>query len=185
MYKWEACNNTILSGYSFEGTVVDCEGSQMLNCQPSDGVQGEKCLPSNKEQKTSHKSRQIESWDKQTVMETIDATTKKMRTLQGQLSEEEAVLASIVLLCDNNFIKTKFLCKAINLDVSYDSYLNFQRRCIAQVFEEVWSGMNSLVEKLLKNQAEICLCTAGTCNFNECIARYCDSTCTLKPLFDF
>ena len=184
MYKWEACNNTMLSGYSFEGIVVDCDGSQMLS-QSSDGVQGEKCLPSNKEQKTSHKSRQVESWDKQTVMETIDHTRKKMRTL-GQLSEKEAVLASIVLLCDNNYIKTKFLCEAVNLEVSHDSYLNFQRRCIAPVFEEVWSGMNSLVEKLLKNQAEICLCTAGTCNsFNECIARYCDSTCTLKPLFDF
>lgn len=176
MYKWEACNNTMLSGYSFEGIVVDCDGSQMLNCQSSDGVRGEKCLPSNKEQKTCHKSRQVKSWDKQTVIEKIDATKKKMRTL-AQLSEKEAVLASIVLLCDNNYIKTKFLCEAVNLEVSHESFLNFQTSCIAPVFEEVWSGMNSLVEKLLKNQVEICLCTTGTCNsFNECIAGYCDST---------
>lgn len=166
----------MLSGYSFEGIVVDCDGSQMLNCQSSDGVrQGEKSPLSHKEQNTSHKSNQVESWDKQAVMEKIDATKKKMRTLT-RLSKEEAVLATIVLICGNNYIKTKFLCEAVNLEISHDSFLNFQTSCIAPVFRDVWSGMNDLVEKLLRNQVEICLCTAGTCNsFNECIARYCDS----------
>lgn len=173
MYKWEACNNTMLSGYSFEGIVVDCDGSQMLNCQSSDGVQqGEKSLPSNKEKETSHKSKQVESSDEQTVMEKIDATKKKMGTLT-QLSIEEATLASIVLICGNNYLKMNLLLKTFNLIVNWDSFLNFQRSCIAPVYEEVLSGMNDLVEKLLRNQVEICLCTAGTCNsLNECISRY-------------
>lgn len=169
---WKSCNNTILFDYSFEGNEVNCGGGQMFTCQSSDGVQGEKSLPSNIEKETSRKSIKVESWDKQTVMEKIDVTKQKMTTL-AQLSIEEAVLASIVLICGNNYLKIKSLCEAVNLEVSHDSFLNFQRSCIAPVFEEVWSGMNDLVEKLLRNQEEICLCTAGTCNsINGCIARY-------------
>lgn len=176
MYKWESCNNTILFGYSLEGNEVNRGGGQMINCQSSDDFQGEKSLPSNIEKETSRKSKQVERWDKQTVMQKIDATKQKMTTL-AQLSIEEAVLASIVLICGNNYLKIKSLCEAVNLEVTHDSFLNFQRSCIAPVFEEVWSGMNDLVEKLLRNQEEICLCTAGTRNsINGCIARYCDST---------
>ena len=156
---------TLLFGYSFHGAEVDCDGNQ-----------DKKSLLNNKEKKTCGTSKQVESYDIQNVMEKIDATKKKMTTL-AQLSMEEAVLASVVLICGNNYIKTKFLCEALNLKVSHDSFLNFQRRCIAPVFEEVFSGMNDLVEKLLRNQVEYCLCTAGTRNsFKQCIARYCDST---------
>lgn len=98
-------------------------------------------------------------------------------TTLDQLSIEEAVLASIVLICQNNYMKSKLLCEALNLELSHDSFLNFQRSFITPVFEEVWSGMNDLVEKLLRSQVEYCLCTAGTCNsFEQCIARYCEST---------
>ena len=108
-------------------------------------------------------------------MEKIDVLEEKMTTL-NQLSIEEAVLASIVLICQNNYMKSKLLCEALNLEVSHDSFLNIQRSCITPVFEEVWSGMNELIEKLLRNQVEYCLCTAGTRNsFKQCIARYCDS----------
>lgn len=173
MYKWESCNyNTILFDYSFEGNGVNCGGGQVFTGQSSDGVRGEKSLPSNKEKETSEKSKQVESWNEQTVMEKIDATKKKMGTLT-QLSIEEATLASIVLICGNNYFKMNLLLKTFNAIVNWDSFLNFQRSCIAPVYEEVLSGMNDLVEKLLRNQVEICLCTAGTCNsLNECISRY-------------
>ena len=156
---------TLLFSYSFHSAEVGCDGNQ-----------DKKSLLNNKEKKTSGTSKQVESYiDIQNVMEKIDSTKKKMTTL-AQLSMEEAVLASVVLICGNNYIKTKFLCEALNLEVSHDSFLNFQRRCIAPVFEDVFSGMNYLVEKLLRNQVEYCLCTAGTCNsFKQCIARYCDS----------
>ena len=114
-------------------------------------------------------------------MEKIDATEKKMTTL-AQLSIEEAVLVSIILICGNNYLKIKSLCEAVNLQVSHDSFLNIQTSCIAPVFGEVWSGMNDLVGKLLRNQVEVCLCTAGT---KQCNPRYCEVLNTLKPLFDF
>lgn len=169
---WESCNNTILFDYSFEGNEVNCGGGQMFTCQSSDGVQGEKSLPRNQKKETSHKSKQVESSDEQTVMEKIDATKKKMGTLV-QRPIEEATLASIVLICGNNYFKMNSLLKAFNSVVNCDSFPNFQRRCIAPVFEEVLSVMNDLVEKLLRNQVEICLCTAGTFNsLNGCISRY-------------
>lgn len=148
----------------------------MFTCQSSDGVQGEKSLPRNQKKETSHKSKQVESSDEQTVMEKIDATKKKMGTLV-QRPIEEATLASIVLICGNNYFKMNSLLKAFNSVVNCDSFPNFQRRCIAPVFEEVLSVMNDLVEKLLRNQVEICLCTAGTFNsLNGCISRYWDLT---------
>ena len=156
---------TLLFGYSFQGAEVDCDVDQ-----------DKKSLLSNKEKKTSGKSKQVQSYDKQNVMVKIDAMKQKMKTL-AQLSVEEAVLASIVLICGNNFIKTKYLCGALNLEVSDASLLNFQRSCKTPVFEEVWSGMNVLIVKLLRNEVETCLCTDGTCNSSkQCIARYCDST---------
>ena len=154
---------TLSFGHSFQGAEEDWDGNQ-----------DKKSLLNNNKKKTSGTPKQVESYDIQSVMEKIDSTKKTMITL-AQLSMEEAVLASVILICGNNYIKTKFLCEALNLEVSHESFLNFQRRCIAPVFEEVFSGMNDLVEKLLRNQVEYCLCTAGTRNsFKRCIARYCD-----------
>ena len=174
MYKWESCNyNTTLFDYSFEGNGVNCGGGQIFTGQSSDGVRGEKSLPSNKEKETSDKSKQVESWNEQTVMEKIDATQKKMRTLQAQLSMEEAMFASIVLICGNNYFKMKLLLEIVNGYVYGDFFLNYQAKGIAPVFEDVLSGMNDLVEKLLGNQVEVCLCTAGTSNsLDGCISRY-------------
>ena len=151
--------------HSFQGVEEDCDGNQ-----------DKKSLLNNDNKKTSGTLKQIESYDIKNLMEKVDVLEEKMTTLD-QLSIEEAVLASIVLICQNNYMKSKLLCEALNLEVSHDSFLNFQRSFITPVFEEVWSGMNDLVEKLLRSQVEYCLCTAGTCNsFEQCIARYCEST---------
>ena len=155
---------TLSFGHSFQGAEEDCDGNQ-----------DKKSLLNNNNKKTSVTLKQVESYDIKNVMEKIDVLEEKMTTL-NQLSIEEAVLASIVLICQNNYMKSKLLCEALNLEVSHDSFLNIQRSCITPVFEEVWSGMNELIEKLLRNQV-VCLCTAGTHNsFEQCIARYCDST---------
>ena len=151
--------------HSFQGVEEDCDGNQ-----------DKKSLLNNDNKKTSGTLKQIESYDIKNLMEKVDVLEEKMTTLD-QLSIEEAVLASIVLICQNNYMKSKLLCEALNLEVRHDSFLNFQRSFITPVFEEVWSGMNDLVEKLLRSQVEYCLCTAGTCNsFEQCIARYCEST---------
>ena len=156
---------TLSFGHSFQGGEEDCDGNQ-----------DKKSLLNNDNKKTSGTLKQVESYDIKNVMEKVDVLEEKMTTLD-QLSIEEAVLASIVLICQNNYMKSKLLCEALNLEVSHDSFLNFQRSCITPVFEEVWSGMNDLVEKLLRSQVEYCLCTAGTSNsFEQCIARYCEST---------
>ena len=156
---------TLLFGHSFQGAEEDCDGNQ-----------DKKSLLNNDNKKTSGTLKQVKGYDIKNVMEKVDVLEEKMTTLD-QLSIEEAVLASIVLICQNNYMKSKLLCKALNLEVSHDSFLNFQRSCITPVFEEVWSGMNDLVEKLLRSQVEYCLCTAGTRNsFEQCIARYCEST---------
>ena len=156
---------TLSFGHSFQGAEEDWDGNQ-----------DKKSLLNNNKKKTSGTPKQVESYDIQNVMEKIDVLEEKMTTL-NQLSIEETVLASIVLICGNNYMKTKLLCEALNLKVSHAFFLNFQRSCITPVFEEVWSGMNELVEKLLRNQVEHCLCTAGARNsFKQCIARYCDST---------
>ncbi|CAH3034744.1 unnamed protein product, partial [Porites lobata] len=47
---------------SLEGNEVNRGGGQMINCQSSDGFQGEKSLPSNIEKETSRKSKQVERW---------------------------------------------------------------------------------------------------------------------------
>lgn len=156
---------TLSFGHSFQGVEEDCDGNQ-----------DKKSLLNNDNKKTSGTLKQVESYDIKNLMEKVDVLEEKMTTLD-QLSIEEAVLASIVLICQNNYMKSKLLCEALNLEVSHDSFLNFQRSFITPVFEEVWSGMNDLVEKLLRSQVEYCLCTAGTCNsFEQCIARYCEST---------
>ena len=156
---------TLSFGHSFQGAEEDCDGNQ-----------DKKSLLNNDKKKTSGTLKQVGSYDIQNVMEKIAVLEEKMTTLD-QLSVEEAVLASIVLICGNNYMKTKLLCEALNLEVSHDSFLNVQRSCITPVFEEVWSGMNELVEKLLRNEVENCLCTDGACNsFKQCIGRYCDST---------
>ena len=156
---------TLSFGHSFQGAEEDCDGNQ-----------DKKSLLNNDNKKTSGTLKQVESYDIKNLMEKVDVLEEKMTTLD-QLSIEEAVLASIVLICQNNYMKSKLLCEALNLEVSHDSFLNFQRSFITPVFEEVWSGMNDLVEKLLRSQVEYCLCTAGTCNsFEQCIARYCEST---------
>ena len=157
---------TLSFGHSFQGAEEDCDGNQ-----------DKTSIMNNNKKKTSGTPKQVESYDRQNVMEKIVVLEEKMTTLD-QLSIQEAVLASIVLICGNNYMKTKLLCEALNLEISHDFFLNFQRSCITPVFEEVWSGMNELVEKLLRNQVEFCLCSdIGTRNsFKQCIARYCDST---------
>lgn len=156
---------TLSFGHSFQGAEEDWDGNQ-----------DKKSLLNNNKKKTSGTPKQVESYDIRSVMKKIDVLEEKMTTLD-QHSIEEAVLASIVLICGNNYMKTKLLCEALNLQISHAFFLDFQRSCITPVFEEVWSGMNELVEKLLRNQVEYCLCTAGARNSSkQCIARYCDST---------